>query len=810
MAKGPGYTAVLVITLALGIGASTTIFSVVNSVLLEPLPYKDPDRLVRVYTEFLGRMNLKKFWVSPPEFNELNRDCRSCEAVGAVQRGTASLAGGDRPVRVPAGYATHELLPMLGVPPLLGRFFDASEDVPGDPTVVMLGHDVWKRSFGGDPEIVGRKIMLNAMPVTVVGVMPAGFDYPGGVDAWVPKRIAPNADNWGSHGLEVTARLKPGVSVEALRAEITSLSVGWSAGKDPDNDHTFDNEHHLMTVAPLQEEVVGSLATTLWLLQGAVLFVLLIAIANVTNLLLARAEARSREVAVRHALGATRARLIRQFVTESLLLGLIGGGLGVLVAVWALDATISLIPKSAPRVHEIAMDQTALLFALVLTIASSLVFGLAPILHTRRADVAGALKDGGPRTSGSATRLRVRRFLVIAEIALAVVLVIGCGMMVKSFVRLQQVDVGFKPDHLLTFEVELPRKAYPEATQVNEFWRRAIERLRALPGVESAALISGLPPNRPRIANDLGLPGRTRAEGDDPWNTDHWQVISDGAIETMGMKLLAGRTITADDVAQTPKVVLVNETFAKKFFPGEDPIGQLVQFAPWLDGNAPTQTVVGLIADYKQNGVDKPVTSEMFIPLFQGPGIDADLLERSMIVVIRTSGPPDDMLPSAQRVIQSLDPSLPVAEVKTMDDVLWEAVARPRFLTFLLGAFAVLALVLAAIGIYGVMAYTVAQRTHEIGIRVALGARPAQVRAMVLRQAAGLVGIGVTIGLAGAFVLEQLLHEKLAGAVYGERLRDPLTFLAVGVVVVFAAMLATWLPARRATRVEPTVALRAE
>jgi putative ABC transport system permease protein len=566
--------------------------------------------------------------------------------------------------------------------------------------------------------------------------------------------------------------------------------------------------------------VIGGLSTTLWLLQGAVLFVLLIAIANITNLLLARAETRSREVAVRHALGATRGRLVRQLVTESVALGLIGGGLGILVAVWALDATIALIPKSAPRLSEISLDGNALVFALGLTLLSSLLFGLAPILHTRRADVHSSLKEGGPRTTGSKLRLRVRRALVVTEIALAVVLVVGCGLMVKSFVKLQQVDLGYHPENVLTLEIELPPKTYNTHDKAIPFWHRLEERVRALPGVTSAGLARNLPPERPGNFNDLGVPGRT-AEPGKPFNVDFWQMVGPNALTTLGARIVKGRDINESDVVGAPTVVVINEAFAKEFFPGEDPIGKLIDVTPWdqqeLPPNYPKvtkgndQTVIGVVADLKNAGVGKPAGTEVFIPMYQMPDIQREGEPTpTMAIIIRTTNDPEAMIPALSRIVSDLDPTLPVSKIRTGDEIVWNAIAKPRFLTFLLGSFAFLALVLAAIGIYGVMAYTVAQRTHEIGIRVALGAQPRQVRSMVMRQAALLAGLGVAVGIVGAVAVELALSNALASATFGAQLHDPMLFAGVVLAVVAAALFATWLPARRATRVAPTVALRAE
>ena len=810
MTKSPGLTAVLVLTLALGIGASTTIFSVVNSVVLRPLPYAQPDQLARIYTEFHGKLALNQVWVSAPELDDLVKACRSCESVAGWARGSASLAGGDRPVRVEAAYATHQLLPLLGVPPLLGRWFDAKEDRPGDPEVVVLGYDVWRRAFGGDPGIIGKKIHLDAMPVTVIGVMPRGFDFLDRLEVWVPACFDLTKLNRGGHFVNVVARLTPGASLAALQAELGALTKEWGARRGP-KQHAIASDDHPMIALGFQADVVGSLSTTLWLLQGAVLFVLLISIVNVANLLLARSETRTREVAVRHALGANRRRLVRQFVTESLVLGLIGGALGILVAVWAVDGVTTLMPRSAPRASEIALDGAAVGFAVACSIAAALLFGLAPIMHARRTNLHGALKDGSSRMTGSKARLRVRRALVITEIALAVVLVIGCTVMVRSFVRLQHVELGFKPDHVLSFGVELPTKAYP-GVQGDGYWRRHLERMRSLPGVTDVAMIGGMVPARPLNANDLEFVGKTRMPDDPPWNVDYWQVVSDGALEAIGARIVRGRGIERGDVEGAPRVAVINQAFADKFYPKEDPIGKQVVLNGTRDPkDTKTQTIVGVVANLKQAGIDKPAGTEVFIPLTQYASLDEPQESRSsMYTLLRSSADPASLIPVVQRAVGELDPTLPLFQVRTMDDVMWEAIARPRFLTFLLTAFAAIALLLAAVGIYGVMAHTVAQRTHEIGLRVALGAQPRQVRAMVLRQAGALVAAGIAVGLVAAIGLEQVLTASLRGLFYGEQLSQPVLLAAVAVAVAATALLATWIPVRRATRVEPTVALRSE
>ncbi|HEY5921015.1 MAG TPA: ABC transporter permease [Kofleriaceae bacterium] len=825
MAKTPGLTVVLAITLALGIGASTTIFSVVNSVVLRPLPYEQPDRLVRVYTEFKGNMGLDRFWVSGPEFADLRRECRTCQSVAAWSNGTASIAGGDRPVRVQAAYATHELLPTLGIKPILGRWFDKSEDKPGvDQDVIVLGYDVWQRAFGGDPSVVGRTIHVDAMPMTVLGVMPKGFDFLDRQEAWLPLNADFAKQNRGGHNFNVIVRLKPDASVTALRDELKALVTNWQKDGKIGERHSLHTDFHPMIALPFHADLVGSLSTTLWLLQGAVLFVLLISIVNVANLLLARSETRTREVAVRHALGASRRRLMRQFLTESTLQGLLGGGLGILVAVWAVDGVTALIPKSAPRANEISLDGSAVVFAVICAFIASLLFGMAPIIHARRTDLHGALKDGSKGMTATRARLRVRRGLVIGEIALAVILVIGCTVMVRSFNRLQKVELGLRPDNLLTFTLEIPTKTYPKHAG-GIFWDRLQDRLRALPGVTHASLIGAMPPARPINANDIYFVGKTQIPnaiaqqiGAPPWNVDYWQRIGEDAIEALGGRIVRGRTLTRADNAEAPGVVLINEAFAKKFYkPGEDPIGQQLiisgrQGIP--DDKQQKQTIVGIVADIKNAGIDKIAGTELFVPWRQWPQItnpEGDTLYPFIqTAVVRTNGDPEDLTSAIHLLVAELDPTLPISGMRTVTDLMWEAVARPRFLAFLLTCFAGIALLLAAVGIYGVMAHTVAQRTQEIGLRVALGAQPKQVRALVLRQAGVLVAGGVAIGLSTAIALQFMLDKSLRSLFYGAELSQPVLLAGVAIAVTATALLATWIPARRATKIEPTVALRSE
>jgi putative ABC transport system permease protein len=821
MAKSPGLTAILALTLALGIGVSTTIFSVVDSIVLRDPPYESPDRLARLYTELHGGKEVQgHFPFSVPEIGELQQACRSCALVAGWFQGTAPLSGGDRPVRIAVGYATHELLPALGVAPILGRWFDANEDAPqkwvpgaqivGDPSVVVINYGVWKDVFGGDRGVIGRKVFLDAIPVTIIGVMPEGFAFDR-MEAWVPARLDFAMTRRGSHGGNVLVRLAPGASVQTLNDELGALAKAWGP-RDTKGFHSISPDHPVVAV-PFKQDLVGSIASVLWMLQGAVLFVLMISIVNVANLLLARAETRTGEIAVRHALGASRRRLLRQFVTESLVIGLLGAGLGVVVSMWALDGVTALIPKSAPRATEIRLDGAAVVFALCCSLAAALLFGLAPILHAKKTDLHGALKEGGNRATGSRARLRVRRALVIVEIALAMLLVIGCSVMVRTFIRLQRVELGFQPDHTLTFGVNLPLKNYEQPAVAQQFWDRLESRLRALPDAEGATLVEEVGADRGLSIEMFRLPGRTPpAKEQSQWTVDLVQGVEPNTLAVLGAKLVRGRDLAETDTAGAPLVVIVNQAFVDKFLPGENALGQEIVVYPQTDpAKDKPARIVGVFANLKNQGLDKPPVTELHLLRVQKATLfDPPTAPLNLYGVIRTRHAPGELAPAVSRAVAEIDPTVPIYDVRTMDDLLWEAVARPRFLTLVLSAFAFVALVLAAVGIYGVMAHTVVQRTHEIGLRVALGAQPRQVRSLVLRQAGSLVAIGVAIGLATALALQFALAKPLRAFFYGETLSQPILLGGVALAVAAVALLATWVPARRASKVEPMVALRSE
>jgi putative ABC transport system permease protein len=805
MARAPGLTAVLLVTLAIGIGATTTIFSVVESLLLRPLPNDRPEQLVRIYTELAGKTVYHDFALAPAEYVALARDCRSCAQVGAWSGTRVALAGGDHPVTVLAARATASLLPMIGVAPLLGRWFDAGEDRPGPPTAIVLGYDAWQRAFAGDRAIVGRTIRLDTVPVTVVGVMPPGFDFLDRIEAWLPLRLDPAHATGGDHYLRVVARLAPGATVAGLDAELAALAPGWAPQFAPDDPPPSPT--HPVYGRPLQSDLVKTVAAPIWLLQGAVLLVLVIAIVNVANLLITRAESRSREIAVRHALGASRRRLVRQLLTESLVLGLCGGGLGVLVAVWGIAGLLAILPRAAPRYTELRLDAPAVVFAAGCAIASSLVFGLAPILHARRTDLHGALKDGSSRMTGSRGGARLRRALVIGEIALAIPLVVGCSVLVRGFLRSQQAEPGFAPDHLLTFGLALPRAAYPDTTG-DAFWHRLDARMRGLTGARHLALFDTLPLIGGNQIWTFEIPDRPQPPGEPQRLVDQGRVVSDDAFATLGARIVRGRGFTAADAAGAPDVAVINQAFAARYFPGEDPIGRRVVVP--VGARAVPRTVVGVSADIQQQ-VDAPAGTELMIPLWQAASLlDPPRSYSNLIVAIRTAGDPAALLPAVERAVAALDPTLPLIEPMTMEAGIWLVNARARILAQFLSVFAGLALALAAVGIYGVMANSVAQRTAEIGLRVALGAPPAQVRAMVLRQAAALAATGLALGLGAAIAIDRALGAGVQDLFYGERFADPGVCAAVALAIAATALVASWIPARRATRIEPTVALRNE
>jgi putative ABC transport system permease protein len=806
--KTPTFTLVAVLTLGLAIAANTVVFSVVNAVMIRPLPYPTPERLVRIDTQFPDQ-GFDKFWVSAPEYLALARDAHSYEALGAWTLDSVNLTGGQEPIAVEGAAVTASFWQTLGVSPKLGRVFDASEDTPGDPRAIVISYGLWRRSFGADPAVVGKTVHLDAVPVTVLGVMPEGFDFPNPtIDAWIPLRIDPVKARPANHYLTLTARLAAGVAPPAARAELGALAQAWGDA-DP-HGHVIRPDRHPLVLASLTDDIVGPARVALLTLEAAVLFVLLIACANISNLLLARAEARSGEIAVRAALGATRARMARQFLTESVVLGVLGGAVGVALASWGLDLVIALLPEGLPRTHEIAIDGSVLLFALGTSMGASLLFGLSPILHAH-GNLGEALRSATQRSVGTARKQLFRRALVVVEVGLAIVLVAGAGLMTRSFARLSQVDVGFEPRGLLTLDFQLDKRTYPKDEDADAFVTRLRDGATALPGVRSAALVFGTPPSRPVNANDFEIVGRTRAKTDPPWLIDYWQVVSEDALPTLGARLVAGRTIERTDVATSAAVVLVNEALARKYFPGEDPIGKRLVVSPGSSGKDKpdvVQTIVGVVADMKNGGIDAKVGSEVFLPVHQVSLIG--FAPRAMKLVVRTDGDPRAHFGAMRAYVASADPNLPIAYLRTMDRVVYESIAKPRFVATLLAAFAGIALLMAAIGIYGVMSYTVERRTQELGVRMALGASAVQLEAMLVKQGLMLAVTGVLVGLGAAALLTALLGRWLSPLLFEVGSLDPVTYAITAPLMIVVAAIACWVPARRATLVHPMAALRHE
>lgn len=798
--RTPVFSGVAVLTLALGIGANSAIFSVVNGVLLKPLPYEDPGGLVFVTSAFPS-MGFDQFWISEPEYRELRDWSESLLEVGAYNTSEASITGTDSPIRVNAATVTAELLAVMGVPARMGRVITREDDAPAAEPVVVLSHELWQRAFGGDPQIVGKTYSINGRTRTIVGVMPPGFDvHDNGIELWLPLNLDPaNPRPRSNHFLYAVGRLAPGIPLQRARAELAGLLVRW---EESDLFHRPSAEGHPIQFEALRDEVVGDVEPALMVLLGAVGFVLLIACANVGNLLLARAEARQKEIALRTALGAGRGRLAKQFLTESVVLSLVGGVLGLALGWVGVRALLATNPDSLPRIREVTLDLPVLLFTFVVAVVAGLVFGLAPLLHVVVRDLSGALREGGQRTTAGRARLVLRRGLVVSELALAVVLVVGAGLMLRSFAHLQRVDPGFRVDDLLTFELYMPPASYEAPARQWQFLDELTRELQAVPGALSVSAMSGLPPNRRINANDMEFEGIERTPEGPPHNVDFWQFVGDDYLETMGIPLVEGRTFGPADLEGSMPVALVNETMARTFWPGESAIGRRVRppgdQVPWL-------TIVGVVRDVKQQGLDRETGTEIYF-YYPQVALAMGFAPRTMNLVVRTSVPPASLARTVRETVWSLDAALPVADLQPMSDVMHDAVARPRFLTLLLLTFGGVALTLAAVGTYGVMSYSVAERTHEMGIRLALGAPSRAVLNMVLRQGIQVALIGLLLGTAGAVAATRVMRSIL----FGVGAHDLVTFTAVPVLLCAVAAAACLVPAWRATRVDPVTVLKAE
>lgn len=785
LAKNPGFTAVAVLTLALGIGANTAIFSVVNAVLFRPLPFKDPDRLVVVWEN-----NRRKGWERHPvegnRFCEWVRQNRVFEGMAARSSFDLNFSGNGEAERIRVAAVSSNYFSIYGVQPALGRTFLPSEDWQGGGRVVVLSQGFWERRFGADTNILGRAITLDGESCTIVGVMPARFLSEE--QAWIPRRFMTTRDYSFAHRLFVLARLKPGVTVAQAQADMTNIARRLER-QAPDENTGWE-----VTVRALRDEMVRDIRPALLMLWCAVLLVLLIACANVANLLLARAPARQKEMAIRAALGASQGRLIQESLVESLFVALLGGALGCLLALWGMDLLVSLAPGNLPRVGEIQLDGRILLFTLAASLLTGTLFGLPAAAYASTPNLDESLKEGSTRLGGSTGGGKLRRLLVVCEVALTVVVVIGAGLLTRSFLRLLNVNLGFRPANILTMRFSPPVPAYGWSGR-GKLYDQVLQRIEALPGVESAAMVSDLPlSGREQIFRFVSEGSMPVSSADYP--TAEIRFVSPNYFRVMGIPVKAGRPFAEQDTGPGSGVVIINETMSRRFWPGESPLGRRISYE-WDKGR--WLTIVGVVGDVKEFGLEAETRPEMCVPFLQEA-------PPWMSLAVRTSSDPMSLLPAVQAQISAVFKDVPAFDVRTMEQRLADSLASRRFSMVLLGLFAALALILAVVGIYGVVSYAVTQRTHEIGVRMALGASRGSVLVMVIRNGLVLTALGVTLGLAGASALTRLL----ASLLYDVKPTDPLTFGAVALLLVGVALLATYLPARRATKVDPMVALRYE
>jgi predicted permease len=826
--RAPAFAAVTILTLALGIGANTAIFSIVNGVILRPLSYPKPEQLMYLTTQFPA-FGFDQFWVSPPEYFEFRELNQSFASVGAYTTGEVNLTAGDRPMRVRSASVDDRLLTTLGVQPVAGRLFSAGEtDVvpPPNPTgpvplpaICILSHELWQTAFGGR-NVIGEMVEINGLRREVIGIMPPGADVMDNrTEIWMPIGLNPNNRlNRGSHFLYLIGRLKDGMTTESAQSELRTLIQSWgertgvknhvfAPPPPPEAPKTAANAGagHVLQMHPVQQQLIGGASRAIWVLQAAVAFVLLIACANLANLMLARAETRHREFAVRTALGAGRSRLVRQFMTEGVLLSIIGGALGLVLARAGVQALIRMYPTSLPRTAELTVDPIVLLFTLAISMLTGLVFGLAPLMHTRVKGLALALKEGGAKGATGAARHHIRRGLVMAEVALAVMLVIGAGLLIRTVYNLAMVDAGFDRSRLVTFQMSLPLANYPQPAPRAQLYQRLLDKLRGVAGVQGASAMSGLPPNRPLNANDTDI-GNYTAPPEGPFeNVDYYQSVMTNYFETMGIPIVQGRSFLPSDAVSGP-VVIVNEALVNTFWKDVNPIGQTLKpgFGPFAQ--IPDFTVIGVAKDVKQGGVDKRTGTELYTLVDQTalakPPIN--FAPNTINIVLRTTLPAATLRTNIEGIVREADPSVPIVRLRDMNGVFEESITRPRLLAQLLGGFAGLALLLAAIGTYGVLSYMVAERRREIGIRMALGADQGSVLAQVMKQGLVLTTVGIIVGLGGAFAMNRLISSLL----FGVQPTDPTTMVAVVATITLVAAVACWLPAWRASRVDPNVVLR--
>ncbi|MEO8032778.1 MAG: ABC transporter permease [Gemmatimonadota bacterium] len=800
--RSPGFAVVAVVTLALGIGANTTIFSVLRGILLRPLPYAEPDRSVMISSHLNGKDNQ---WVSPAEFADYQAQSSLFSSVAIFDEGAFTLAGDHDAESLRGGLVSANLFATVGTAPILGRVFTAEEDQAGGPRLVVIGEGIWRRRYSGDAAIIGKPIQIDAQPYTVVGVMPEAFRLPidfavtAPTQFWVPLQLPSiTADDRGNHSYYVTARLRPGLEIEAARPQFARF-VAAMKQKHPDYYRpTFD-----VSLATLREQVVGRVRPALLLLLGAVGLVLLMACGNIANLLLARGESRQKELAIRAAMGASRGRLIRQLLLESVLLSVIGGGAGLLIAWWGISAIPAINPTSLPRVESIGLDPAVLAATFVLSLITGVVFGLAPAWQMARPALQAELKETGRGVTATRRGRGFRSALIGGEVALAVVLVIGAGLLVQSYMRLTQLSPGFKADNVLTMRLALPEASYPTRASVTSAFDRVIARLGQLPGVLVAGGVTGLP--LATIRGDWGviIEGQVARDRRDLPQVD-WQVIEPGYFEALSIPLVAGRYPTAADRSGSLSVIVVNEAMARQHWPEGHAVGQRMRLTTPADSN--WRTVIGVAGNVHHRALDAAPRPEMFVPLdqFFETAPDDAVNVRGLTLTLKTASDPLALVASARQVVASIDPTLAMSDIRTMQGVVSSSIATPRFTAVLLGVFAALALALAAVGIYGLVSFAVAQRTGEMGIRLALGAEAADILKLVVGQGMRPVIAGLTAGLVASLLLARVLTAMLTGI----SARDLSTYAVVIGVLGGVGLLACWLPARRASRTDPIVAMR--
>ncbi len=806
LVKHPGFTAVVVLALALGIGANTAIFSVVNAVLLRPLPYKNAERLVSLYSQNTSNAEANltdRPPLSYPDFRDYKEQAQTLQYVAAYRQiGTSLVSGGDEPARVLGADVSAELFPMLGVEPLIGRVFTPEEDKAGAPPVIVLGYGLWQRRFGGDKTIIGREIKLGVRSVTVIGVMPPGFKFPVQTEradffdsftAETARVSAASLESRDSRFNTIVASLKPGVTLQQAQAEIDTIARRLA------QQYPATNTGWHARLISLHEDVTGDIRPALFVLLGAVLFVLLITCANVANLLLARASARQTEMAIRTALGASRSRILRQLLTESLLLALMGGALGLLLALWGVDLLVAASPASLPRVTEINVDNRVLAFTFIVSAFTGIIFGLFPALASSKLDLNESLKEGGRSSMEGARRNRVRSLLVVSEIALSLVLLIGAGLLIKSFLRLLDTDPGYTTARVLSVTLPLSRAKYPQPEQQIAYVQELINRTRALPGVEVIGATNLLPLGLRDTFNTFNIEGRPPAPPEARTAARNYSITPD-YFRVMSIPVRRGRAFTERDVQNAPPVIVINEAFARRFFPNEEARGKRIILEDEKGEPLPPREIIGIVGNVRHESLDEKEQPEYYVPFFQTP-------DRQMDLVVRSAASNPAALAFAVRgAIKSIDKDQLIWEAKTMDERVAESVAPRRFQMLLLGLFAALALLLASIGIYGVMNFTVTQRTHEIGIRMALGAQARDVLRLVIGQGMRLALIGVSAGLISAVAVTRLM----ASLLYGVSAIDPAVFAGVSLLLTAVTLLACYIPARRAMKVDPMIALRHE